>query len=217
MEVYCFKRNQSLDQIKNYLGTVTAPRDKIYKRESTHCLEIEISAHRKELLEKWMYKRYRPIQSYNEDSGLKQQNAGIQSSGSCRLKIETESSGNSNTKTFSVGQKNKLNSTVTRSSGKKVSNLLLGVGFSGFITVNNERVELICQRAGSTGYRVSVSLQGENNGIGTSLEVRKGQRVNMGEVVNDLKRKSKSVGVPKGVEVEETKGEETIRYFLIAE
>lgn len=218
MEVYCFKRSQSLDRIKSYLQTVTAPRDKIFKRESTHCLEIKISSHRKDLLEKWMYKKYRPLKKYNEGHGTNMPSTLSQSgSGTCRLKIETISSGNANTETFAVGKRNAINTTNTKSSGRKVSSLLLGVGFSGYITVNNEKAELKCQSVGGAGYRVALSLQGGQNGIGTNLRVRKGQKLNIGDIVNDLKRKRKSIGLPSGVEIEKTKGSQNTTYFLTAE
>ncbi|MCR9205047.1 MAG: hypothetical protein NXH75_10745 [Halobacteriovoraceae bacterium] len=218
MDVYCFKRSQSLDQIKSYLQTVTAPKDKIFKRESTHCLEIKISSNRKDLLEKWMYKKYRPLKNYNESRGTNMPATSTQPrSGTCRLKIETISSGNANTETYAVGKRNTVNKTNTKSSGRKVSSLLLGVGFSGYITVNDEKAELKCQSVGGAGYRVALSVQGGQNGIGTNLQVRKGQKLNIGDIVNDLKRKRKSIGLSKGVEVESTKGSEKTTYFLTAE
>lgn len=93
----------------------------------------------------------------------------------------------------------------------------MGVGFSGYIQVNEERVELTCQRVSGNGYRIAINLQGPDQGVGTALEVRKGQRINIGSVVNDLNQRRKSLGVPKGMEVEKTTGKETKDYFLIAE
>lgn len=196
------------------METVTAPKDRIYKRESNHCLEIEISSHRRELLEKWMYKKYRPLKGISDSSPSISDGT---TQGNCHLKIEAVSAGSSNTKNFSVGQKNGVSTTERSSSGTRRSSLLLGVGFSGYIQVNEERVELTCQRVSGNGYRIAINLQGPDQGVGTALEVRKGQRINIGSVVNDLNQRRKTLGIPKGIEVEKTTGKETKDYFLIAE
>lgn len=212
LEVYCFSRKYSLDSIKSYLQTVLAPTDQIFKRESNHCLEIKISERRKELLEKWMYKRYRPLDTYQEGEGEPQLGGGT-----CLLKVESVGKGQSNTNTVQFGNKNKINSTTIKSSGKKTSSLYLGVGYSGTIGVNGETAELTCRRAGHGQYLVSINLQGLQNSLATTLQVRKGQRINIGSIVEDLSSKKNAMGIPGGVDISKTKGSETRDYFLIAD
>lgn len=180
-----------------------------------------MSGNRRELLDKWLRKKYKPVGSYNEekrpagDSINKRQN--LRASGNCRLKVEKKTSTNSETNSFKLGKKNRYKTTQILSSGTKTSSLLLGVGFSGFISVYDEKVEVFCQNAGLSNYRISLNIEGLNNSLATNLVIQKGQKINIGNIVNDLKNKKKDLGIPAGVNIKKTVGNESIEYFLTAQ
>lgn len=204
-----------LKAAKKYSEVILAPNDKVFERPSRNCLEFDISPSRKELVVKWIKKKYRITNTYSDQAG------GLPSSPAsgvvvenCRLKLERHSRGNSRQRGVSVGAKNSIGQTDQQSSGLKTSSILLGKGLHGTIRVGLERVFLTCMGRAGGGYNVSVSLDSPNSAISTSVYIRPAKKVNIGQVVENLNNKRSSVSLPSGAQVSKTTGENRFDYFL---
>jgi len=219
LQVICFSSEVNLKAAKSHSLTILAKRDKVFIRESNHCLEFKVSPSRVELLTKWIERRFKILNHYREGSGstsnvkigLNQLN-GFET---CNLSIVEEKQASENVKEFSMGENSKLSETVTKSTGGRKSSLLLGVGSQGSITVNDTRVELTCLKAGAR-YNVRVNLAGLNSAIATQVQVMKGARVNLGSVVEDLNSRTRETGLNKGLKLQKKKGVVKKSYFLMA-
>ena len=212
LEAFCFSSQYSLSQIKDHVQIIASPKDKIYLRESQNCLEVATSSSKVELMRKWISKKYPILKSYT----VGQQVAPSAIPSNCRLAVEKEVSGSNEVTTAAIGQRNRLNQQTSRTSGKSVSSLVLGMGSSGVVSVNGQRVELECLQSGAAGLKIKVSLVGPRQEIATQLVVNKGVRTNLGSVVEDLNRQSRSAGFPSGVSVSKSSGSLTYDYYLLA-
>lgn len=214
LESFCFPGSTSLDKVSSHVSAILAPRDKVFKRESLNCLELEISPSRKELVEKWIRKKYKVMNTYSEGVSNKTQSMVTQN---CRLKVDRISKGTSQTNNTRIGSRNSLSQTNTRSSGKRTSQLLLGLGQNGSMRVNDEIVFLSCRGVNGGGYVIGVSIDSESSGLTTTLQVTKGSKVNLGQVVNSLNSRSNTVGIPRGIDKSKRKSNESFDYYLIAD
>lgn len=209
-ESFCFQRNINLEAVKRHVLTITSPQDRVYIQEKDHCLEIDTSPTKRELLQKWIGKKYQTI---NIPSSLSpSQDLGKP----CLLAVEKTMKEDSKTKEFSVGQRNAFQETIVKGSGTSTSSLVLGKGSQGFIQVNDQRVELTCVGAGSNAYQVKVSLASLNQALATQVRVLKGQKMNLGQVVEDLNKEAVSKGIPLGYRKKKRQGQATFEYFLQA-
>jgi len=213
LEGYCFSRGTSLSRVSSHVKVILAPKDKVYKRDSLNCIELEISASRKELVEKWIRKKFRILKTYTDTPTLGSSNTQPITA-NCRLKIERVSQGKSQINRTRLGSRNSVTQTNSSLSGVRTSNIVLGLGFSGSIRVNEEQVSLTCKSIINGGYLVSVSIDSENSGLVTTLQVYSGKKVNLGQVVNNLNSKSNTIGIPSGLDSTKSKSKETFDYFL---
>jgi hypothetical protein len=213
LEGYCFSRGTSLSRVSSHVQVILAPKDKVYKRDSLNCIELEISASRKDLVEKWIRKKFRVLKTYTDAPSLGNNNAQPITA-NCRLKIERVSQGKSQVNRTRLGSRNSVTQTNSSLNGVRTSNVVLGLGFSGSIRVNEEQVSLTCKSIINGGYLVSVSIDSESSGLVTTLQVYRGKKVNLGQVVNTLNSKTNTIGIPSGLDNSKSKSKETFDYFL---
>lgn len=95
--------------------------------------------------------------------------------------------------------------------------MLLGKGFNGTLRVGLETVYLTCLGSKGGSYQVSVSLDSPESSLATTVMVSRGSRVNIGQIVDSLNDKKRSVGIPKGASVQKKTGQNTHDYFLLAQ
>ncbi len=212
-ETYCFNPDVSLSEVIQHLEVMLTPKDRV-TRSGSSCLDVTVSVSRTPLIYKWLKKKYRVrTPKYAQNSSAQ----AAEVTKNCRLQVERISKGKTLNDEVSLGNKTRLNRTTRTSSGKSVSSLLLGQGFSGAIRVNDRQVFLTCKSGGSGFYTIQVSLSEESSSLSTVIQLRSGQKQNIGQVVEDLKTREKSLGLPGGIGVKKEKKNFTYDYFLIAQ
>lgn len=217
LEGYCFPASTSLKAVKNYTSTVLTSNDKVYERASRNCLEFEVSPGRQELIRKWIQQKYRIVRTYSEGEGSSSFVEASTVTQNCRLKIERISKGKTTKTNAAVGSRNSLNQQQINSQGTRTSNMLLGKGFNGSLRVGLETVFLTCLGASGSIYQVSVSLDSPTSSLSTSIQVTPGAKVNIGQIVENLNEKRRTLGVSVGAQIEKTEGTTTHDYFLMAQ
>jgi hypothetical protein len=211
-ETYCFNSDVSLNEVRSYLEVMLTPNDKV-AQEGANCLEVTVSVNRTPLIYKWLKKKY-PVRSQNRRRRSNQENGVTKN---CRLQVERLSRGKAVIDESSIGKGTRINKTTQRSSAKSLSSLLLGQGFSGAIRVNDRQVFLTCKSGGNGFYTIQVSLSEQNSSLSTIVQLRTGQKTNIGRIVEDLTNREKSLGLPSGIKLKKEQKDFIYDYFLIAQ
>lgn len=211
---YCFEQGVSLSQVKDHLSIVLTSRDRVETLGRSLCLDIQVGEGRNELVLKWLRKKYRVIAPNGYTSSSESSTVVTKN---CRLQIERVMKEEAVENQASVGKRNNLRNTVTKGKSVSKSSLLLGTGFSGSISVNTTLAFITCKNVSSSAYSIQVALDSEDSGISTGLIVQKGQKINIGQVVDDLSKKSQTLDASSGVQLKNKKGSITYDYFLIAQ
>jgi hypothetical protein len=209
----CLEPGMSLAAAKNYLQEVAAPNDKIHERSSKNCLEIMASASRLEVFERYLAKRYRIISRYHE--GVVEDE--IPTGPPCHLSVEKIGKGNAQRDTTAIKKGGRLSRTEETFETKTSSRLMLSPGRRGRIGVNGTQVELLCSVRGGSRYEIDVYITTPKGEISTNIQTVSGNRVNLGQLVEELNRRSRTIGVPDGVELKKETGHEVSDYFLTAQ
>ena len=213
---FCFDKGVNVSAVKSYLAPILTGRDKVYTREALNCVELKLSEARKPLFEKWINRRYRITRTYSgNDSGgsVMVPSSGI--TGNCRIEVKRVSQGSSTKDNISIRKGGSLSRSEFESMGGGTSRLLLGQGKKGHISVNGTRVGLICFSRGSQFYEMDVEVEGPRGSVSTSVTVSVGSAINIGEVVEDLNRKSRGVNIPNGIDYTKEKGKHIDQYYLL--
>lgn len=210
---YCFERGTSLSAVKSHLSIVLTANDRVISRGNSQCLDIEVSDSRSDLVLKWLKKKYRVVMPSASFNNL----ARNVVTRNCRLQIEKITRGKSNETQASIGKRNNITNTTSSSQGVSRSSMLLGEGYSGTLSINSSLTFITCRNAAPGSYSIQVSLNEQNSSLSTGLVVQKGQKINIGQVVENLNSKSKTLNLSSGVQVNSRKGEILYDYFLIAQ
>lgn len=211
---YCFEQGTSLSDVKRHLSIVLTGSDKVAERGRFLCLDILVSETRKALVLKWLKKKYRVVMPSMNQTSTRPSNIVTKN---CRLQVEKVFKGKTENIEASLGLKSNIKNTKTKSGGVSRSSLLLGEGFSGRISVNSTQAFVTCKSVSSSSYSVQVSLNEENSDISTGLYIQRGQKVNIGQVVDNLNNKGKTLDASSGVKLNKSEESLTYDYFLIAQ
>jgi hypothetical protein len=218
MTGFCFDRSISLAAVKSYLSPILKPGEKVYPRASMNCIELDLSSARKGLFEKWINRRYRIEKLY---SGNQVQDFTVENNERlrhCRAQLRRVLKGKGSRDNIDIKKGGTAKRTEYRTEGTRSSNLLLGVGRKGHIEVNGNRVGLICFPRGVGRYEIDVSvIESNGNSLSTSIQVSSGSSVNIGEVVENIKRKGRNIDIRQGVGFNRTKEENRYDYFLVVQ
>ncbi len=176
---------------------------------NSNCLQVTVGQNREELIRKWISRRF---------VILKMSSSRTASRGSeCRLKVERVLNSNSKTTKMRLGAKGQFNQVSNQTVGKKTSSLLLSSGRRGSIRYNDEFIGIKCVRGGRNNYEVELFVDNNSGGISTALSLVKGQKIDIGQIIDEKKASSDSVGLNRGVKVGLSRDERKQRftYFLM--
>jgi hypothetical protein len=212
---FCFDQGVSLNSVKGYLSPILAPQDKVFKRESVNCLEIEMDNNRVPLFETYLTRRFRLTRQYAGNSGAPAKtSSNITSLEHCRFQLKKVSNEKRKKDLYKIQKGGALRQRVTTGEGERVSQLLLGLGRKGSLSIAGEKMDLLCIKRG-VGYEVDFYLiSAGGNQVSTSLSITIGQELNIGSVFEDLKRKTREIDISKGIVIEKEKGGINHDYFL---
>lgn len=211
---FCFERNVSIRQVKGHVSTIKAPADKIYLRESLNCIEMNIDNSREDLFRKWISRRFKIIRQYSGNS-----NGAVITKklirGQCNMKLRRVGKGQSETDNYQLGKSSKASKTISNNKNERVSTLVLTEGLRGSLSINGNRVELVCNRAGATYYQLDVFTTDQSgNEISTNVSVNKGRELNIGQVVENLDNSSTNLDINQGIGRTKTQGNIQYDYFI---
>ena len=159
-----------------------------------------------DLTRKWISKRYKV---------LADQGSLVMKGLECRLRIERLSSSNSNSTNIKIGSNNQLNNVSSLSAGKRITSLLLGAGKRGSIRYNDQLIGIKCLRGGVDNYQVELIVDETRGGVSTAISIRKGQRINIGEIVDGSKSRNRQLGLSKGLGLSKSRISSKFTYFLM--
>lgn len=97
--------------------------------------------------------------------------------------------------------------------GEIKSELFMLEGRSSQVVCGNNKLSITIYRRGAK-YEASFSLVSINESIASSVLIGKGETINVGHILKDLKNKNKALGIPKGLDYQKIEGEETKDFFL---
>jgi hypothetical protein len=203
---FCFKRHVSLGQVESYLKQITAPRDVILKNTNKNCIEIGVAGNRIYLYEKFISMNYTVVSRYGGGMIAKGQE--------CLFEVENISKLNRNKKDFSIGSKNRLRESQQNSTGKSTSTIRVQEGKLAQLHVESTILTISCNILGRVT-EVDISLGSKRSHIITSIQMNRGQRVDLGRVVDQLSNKERNLSINTGATFSKTKGERTSDFYLI--
>lgn len=183
---FCFSDNIVLDQVVAYLRPILLPDDQPRLLRPVNCFELSLSDPRKNLVETFLRKKYPIDRLY--------QGQGGQASGEMTDYSTTD-----------VFQQCRLDITETSiglpqgsGPGKKEVNhrmLLLGEKMPGHLTVDNQEIKISCTSSGEQYKTLTISMNGPEGEISTSLREALGKTVDLGQIVRNLRRGQNKVEV----------------------
>jgi len=210
----CFKASTSLDRVLMDMKALALPKDKFFKREAVNCIEVKLSDARFSLYQKYLKRKYLITRTYSgmdtgatRPQGLTGQN--------CRIEIQKVSSDESTTKQFGLGKKTKLSKSQNSGSRTSTSRLLLASGQKSNMAMDGNSVDLVCWPSSDVTARIVVSLSYDSSRLSTTVSVRKGQKVNLGQIVDKLNDKSRDISLRRGLGYKKTNGQRVSDFFLI--
>lgn len=197
---FCFQDNVNTDQVIHYLKGISLPGDNFEKRTNKNCLKINLSDGRASLFQNYLKRRYTLTDFYTDYIYEDHKAVLPRSKKMCRLEVKSSQLENSKTNDLEISKKGKLLESRSQVIGDSTTNLTVMDGLSGFINVENDVVEITCYILGRNRYRLKVNLQvgdGQTkaSGLGTTIEVQRGQSINLGQLADELKSKDTGYGV----------------------
>jgi hypothetical protein len=208
---FCFRPSVSLDRVVFGLKDFLVAKDRVHKRPSQNCIDVETTKIREDLINKVVRSKFSVVQSFSSGRG----NNVVKEN----CKIDVVSTGRSNTNTFSVnaGRKTNVQKSETQAQGKSTSKLLLGAGRSGRISIDGEVVSIKCLPLGGDRFEIEVFIQSKfkNSQISTSVSVVRNQPLDLGQLVEELNQKDRNLSINSGIQYKKSKGTSTKDYQLI--
>ena len=226
IQAYCFKKVTDVNSVKSHLSSLLAPKDKV--NVVSNCLHVTTEPIRINLYRKIISMKYKVISDYqiNDDGTVTQ--SFPSSSEMCRIETLKIIHSKDKRNDVQVGRQNKLSQTDGKGEEVIKGSMMLTVGLPSVLNVDQENIELTCSRLANNNYqlrfRLSSTIQrdfqgriiGKNSSssIDSTVNVTKGQKINVGSIVKDLKNKNKNVSINNGLKLSKTKGKKTIDYYL---
>lgn len=205
-ERFCFYRSTDLDSVKIHVSDLLLPRDKVYKSERDHCLEIEMNQTRVPLIRAYIEKSFTLKQSTGRDL--------IPSRGNCQIELVREFTRKAKQDHFEVGQKTKINEDKEQKTEKTVSKILVGYDKKSSIRAHGEEYYFKCSPKGRSRYELSFYLESESSEISSVLEVMVGESVEVGNILKKVDEKKREINIKNGLVRDEEKGFEESRFYL---
>lgn len=204
---FCFPSNIPLDQVRHTLKQIELPTDKTSYRFSENCLEANLDASRNSLYKAFLSSKFPILRSYSNSNVVPGQN--------CKIEIITEEQMTKKTKIRRIGGKLILKDLMNNSGKTNRSTIIVSAGHLAYIDVNDQSVGVSCNPMGKTQVVLKVNLQSSAQKISTNVNVRRGERFNLGSVVEDLNSKNRGISLNTGLSKRKVKGHKTSKYFLI--
>lgn len=202
MASFCFEPTVSLKAAKESIGFLLLPKDSVAIDEETHCLDIVTSDARKNLLEKYLSKKFKLI------------SAAPQEKGECHLELRTITTKKQEAQDFKLGQKNNLSVNESSTNAVMTSEMLLGAGFAGTLATGIQILKVECRPSGDDAFDLVFFFEEKSRAnVSTTVRLKKNEVMNIATVRQILDDKNKTLGIPQTAIVNNESTEE-INYEL---
>jgi hypothetical protein len=205
----CVEKGQSAQSAFVYLSDFLLPKDRAYANVETNCIEISGDESRRDFLNDILAKRFKLISFVSSASSVNAEH--------CQMKITQIS------KTKGTGTSGKFGTntgaTAFESNGETTSVSSL-TGLSGEpvqFSAYGEAVNITCKVMARGRYEIKISLSSVSAAasLGTTVNVIKGEMINLGELVKEAKNNSRNIDINKGIGASVTNDTINSRYELV--
>lgn len=216
---FCFDRSVSLQEVKKQIAVLLKKDETVDFRNSLHCLEMNLSPARKDLFERVISKKFHISRIYQENSsGLQNSNQLTGPTINCHFELVTVSSGNTQGRRAGVEINNKFkvlaHDSSSQEDSKSSQNLLVGVGRSSTLSIDDQNLSLTCDSLSAQGANVTLSFTSASGGLSNSIFIMKGGNVEIGSIVDSQKHTAHSIGTVPRQEINHSKSNRHKKYFL---
>lgn len=202
---FCFEKGTPLEAAKNSLEFLLLPKEKVFMRPADNCFDVTTSTNRVKLLEKFLSKRYTLIRDEKEPEKILE---------SCEIELLTKKMKNTDSKNLRLGSQNSIG--VGQSSREEVSTakILLGIGKPGTLEMEGRSLYMECKKGARETFNLTFSYSEIYRAkVSSEVTVKAGEPVQIAQITNDLKEKSKTLGLPETL-YQDVQGKENVSYEL---
>lgn len=206
-EKYCFGNSGDRDKVLAKLSMILVPSDKVSSDED--CLVVQMQEHRRELIQRYVLMTY-PETKINFSSGEMRQEP-------CKLKIEKERSRVKNRSVISANPQD-INFSQSTSTLAQNEVFLIETIKEFELLIDQESIKGVCQYIKPDRYEITLKLKKvprtlvnvvsgstmivttppedqETFELVTTLQLQRGERVNVGEVVQKTRKKDRDLNL----------------------
>lgn len=211
---FCFDRSVNIEYAKKELSSISAPSDQIDLRRGPHCLEVTVHSNRVSLFEKYLRRLYgTKVRLNNSLESVPEIESDLLPSRHCKIEVEQVKSESSQKDNYSIGSSNTARRYETDGTSTSKSQMILANGRSGKLSVNGRTVALSCQPRGQK-FQLEISIQESSGGVETSLTVQAGEKINLGDIVDQFEKSGKLLDINSGAGYSKEKGQIKSDYYL---
>lgn len=226
-EKYCFSSKRQSELAKQKISMIKLPTDVI--RDDGQCLVVQMESHRRELLQRYTLMNFPDMRVTFSSEEIRRE--------PCRLKVEKEKIQTREENQVGFNQSPYVTTTITDKSASETMEVVTLKDFE--LTVDQDQIKGSCRYITSNRYEVIlevrknarplvpvalppgsiVVVQGtppdqETSVLSTHIQLSRGERLNLGEVVKNLKDKNAHVDVKPEVRSETGQQKSTESVFL---
>jgi len=199
IEKYCFETNSRTELAQREIKTIAVPSDRIEK--INNCLVITMRPHRRELIQKFLYSSFPDMRVDFSSLSLDRK--------PCDLKLEKYSAMESNANEVKIPSEKVLESSSSRSSQKETMQIKTQNEFE--VVLDETKILGECKYITSSRYEIKLSVTREKKEyvsptsipkdsssltLKTELQLTKGERIEIGQVLQQKETENKSINVP---------------------
>jgi len=213
---FCFDNHIKLTEVHQYLSQILLSHDQVFYRESKHCLEIELSDHRRELVEKYLYAKYKNLHVYGDSTPNLML---IKENKTCKIQLIKKAMGGPSAQEYKLGRKTKLESSTSKEESTSVMEMLLTQGLRGKLQMDNEEMEINCKELGNGKYQIEIFVKSGNENqtsqLSSSVIVDSDSPFEIGSVVRDLKKGDQKISLDEGYQKSNVVEKKNINFYLL--
>jgi hypothetical protein len=172
------------------------------------------NSNKEELYRKWISRKYQILNSSISNTRLDREDYSGTVNEHCRLELEATTHVIRKDTNASISARSKLGQTDYNTNQVRKTSLLLGVGVPGSIRLDDEVVMATCKSKNETKAFIDFSLMGVHSSLSTSVTLIKGQSIDLGSVVEDLKRENRKISLSKGIQLNKRDGNKSKTFKL---
>lgn len=233
IEEYCFSTPSRMKEVQRRLRFILVPIDQV--QENNNCFTVNTAPHRRELIQSYVHKLEPSVQISYSSAAIRRD--------PCRIKVEKVRTLNQQTAGIDVAFENagidlNASSAVTSGAGSDVTTIQTIRDFE--LTVNQDVVKGECRAINPNRYEISLEVRKdarplvppvaagtvlvvteaqipkdqETSRLQTSLQLNRGERMEIGSVVKNLKNGSGQVEIGQGAQAHNRQNTQSEKIFI---